>query len=169
VTGPLEAFQGRQLNEDRMRRLIHDLSRTRDEPLPADRVNNLFDRMWPDLKTAVDGAQAKKWSPTAPLRDQRDMIEELVDRVRRIDRNAGSAGRWSELFPNARHIFLKVTNRKSLLVKYSSSLDSTLRKMTSGASNTRTHCIQFRLPPPRPAQPNLWHRQVPDGFVSADR
>jgi hypothetical protein len=104
ITGPLEAFQGRRLDEDGMRRLVHDMSKTRDDPLPGDRVNKLFDGMWPDLKVAVDSVRDKTHIPTELKRDQRDMIEELVDRVRRIERNF-DAGRWPELFPEGRHIF----------------------------------------------------------------
>jgi len=106
VTGPLEAFQGRALDEDGMRRLIHDISKTRDEPLPADRVSKLFDLTWPDFEAAADDARTTAQNSTeAPLRDQRDMIEELVDRVRRLERNSDPGRRWSELFPKGRLIY----------------------------------------------------------------
>lgn len=68
------------------------MSKIREEPLPAEHVNKLFDRMWPDLKVVVDACQMSR-PVDAPRRDQRDMIEELIERTRRIERNSGPAAR----------------------------------------------------------------------------
>ena len=87
VTGPLEAFQGRCLDEDGMRRLVHDISRTREEPLGADQVDKLFDRLWLDLKAVVDKAWDQVRAAATPRRSPQDMLEELVERVRRLERN----------------------------------------------------------------------------------
>ena len=89
VTGPLEAFQGRQLEEEGMRRLVEDLMALRDSPpTPAQtQTDQLFKAMWPLLESQV--SEAKQQSPDlqGARRSNEDMLEELVERVRRLDRS----------------------------------------------------------------------------------
>jgi hypothetical protein len=52
ITGPLATFQAISMNEDGMRRLVHDVSAARKRPIPERRMDELFDAMWPRLESA---------------------------------------------------------------------------------------------------------------------
>jgi hypothetical protein len=84
VTGPLEAFQARELNEAGMRRLVRDLSAASENPKD---LSTVFDAMWPQLEAAVTEAINAVPTDTEPRRSPEDMLEELVERIRRIDRH----------------------------------------------------------------------------------
>jgi hypothetical protein len=80
---PLVALQARELNEAGMRRLIHDLSASSENPKDLGAV---FDAMWPQLEAAVTEAINAAPPETEPRRSAEDMLDELVERVRRLDR-----------------------------------------------------------------------------------
>jgi hypothetical protein len=96
VTGPLAGFQGRSLDEAGMRRLVHDLSGASEKPMSRERLDEIFDAMWPILEVAV--ARASEHAPTnqAPRRSSEDMLAEVVQRLRRVERTL-SAGVPSDL------------------------------------------------------------------------
>jgi hypothetical protein len=94
VTGPLEAFQARELNEAGMRRLVDDLSAASENPKELGAV---FNAMWPQLEAAVTEAINAVPTDTEPRRSAEDMLEELVERIRRIDRRAEDAGEEPKL------------------------------------------------------------------------
>jgi hypothetical protein len=101
VTGPLVAFQARELNEAGMRRLVHDLSAASENPKELGAV---FDAMWPQLAAAVTEAINATPTDTEPRRSADDMLEELVERMRHMDRR--SAVRY-QLGGEGRVIFTK--------------------------------------------------------------
>jgi hypothetical protein len=85
VKGPLEAFQGRSLNKDGLRRLVHDITTVREDPMPKAQVDELFDAMWLKLDAAILRARKALTGPEQ-RRSADDMLSELVDGVRRIQR-----------------------------------------------------------------------------------
>jgi TIR domain len=91
VTGPLVTFQGRSLDKEGMRRLVHDISSVREQPLDNDQVNVLFEALWPRLEEQVK--KAKKRAPDFDIarRSSRGMLEELVERTRNIERKGDLA------------------------------------------------------------------------------
>jgi hypothetical protein len=86
VTGPLEAFQGRTLDEKGMRRLVQDIMGLRDKPPPQEQVDDLFDALWGSLRSKVTEAKQQSPEPEKPKRSAEDMLEELVDRTRQFER-----------------------------------------------------------------------------------
>jgi hypothetical protein len=66
-----------------MRRLVHDLSAASENPKELGAV---FSAMWPQLEAAVTQAINAVPPDTEPRRSADDMLEELVDRMRRMDR-----------------------------------------------------------------------------------
>jgi hypothetical protein len=86
VTGPLAVWQGRSLDREGVARIVHDINAATPKPVPKDALQRLFDRMWPDFE--ADAARAREKGPEAeqPRRSAEDMLEELVDRVRRLER-----------------------------------------------------------------------------------
>jgi hypothetical protein len=86
VTGPLEAFQARCLDELGMRRLVQDMMTLREKPPAQAQIDQLFQAMWPALESHVSEAKQQSPSPQNPQRTTKEMLEELVDRVRRMER-----------------------------------------------------------------------------------
>jgi TIR domain len=95
VTGPLAAFQGRRLNQDGIKRLVHDLNEASDKPISKEQLDALFTAMWPNLETAIGEAveQTPSGRPTEldsePERTAEDMLGELIERVRGLERDRG--------------------------------------------------------------------------------
>lgn len=86
VTGPLAAFQGRCLDRDGLWRLVRDIDGACEKSL-GDRLEKLFERMWPDVEAALVMATKEARSDRPLQRSTDDMVAELVDRVRRIERS----------------------------------------------------------------------------------
>jgi hypothetical protein len=84
VTGPLDAFQGHQLNEEGMRSLVQELMELREN---APDISRVFKRMWPELEAQVNEAKQQSPAPESPERTEREMLKELVERVRRLDQH----------------------------------------------------------------------------------
>jgi hypothetical protein len=89
VTGPLAAFQGRQLDESGVRRLVQDISAASEKPMSPQRINEIFDLLWPALEAEIGDAINRAPVIDTPKRATEDMLAELVDRVRAVERAVG--------------------------------------------------------------------------------
>jgi hypothetical protein len=54
--------------------------------MPSERLDGIFKARWPELETAVLDAIKAAGPDTEPGRSDKDMLAELVERVRHIDR-----------------------------------------------------------------------------------
>jgi hypothetical protein len=86
VTGPLSGFQGRSLDKDGVKRLVRDLNEAAEKKMPKERLDGVFKAMWPELEAAVLQAINAAPPDTEPRRSAEDMLEELVERIRHMDR-----------------------------------------------------------------------------------
>jgi len=86
VTGPLAAFQGRRLDKSGMGKLVQDIMTAGQKSFPSESLAELFDAMWKKLELKVDETRRRIPSPQTPQRTAQEMLEELVERVRRLDR-----------------------------------------------------------------------------------
>jgi hypothetical protein len=86
LTGPLATFQGRFLDEDGVRRLVHDLSRDGEWKISTEGLNKLFNAMWPQVREAIDEALEGHGMLHESQRPVPDMVAEVVEIVRRIER-----------------------------------------------------------------------------------
>lgn len=94
VVGPLEDWQGRKLDRDGMWQVVYDINAATQQPVPEDSLRRLFDLTWPQLEAAVEIAKAKQ--PEAHTRrEPQSMLEELVERVRRLERNQPLTARFA--------------------------------------------------------------------------
>ena len=89
VTGPLSSFQGRPLDRDGVGRLVYDISAASEKPMTKEQMATVFDVWWPRLEAAVTEAINAVPPDNEPRRSAESMLEELVERIRRIDRQAG--------------------------------------------------------------------------------
>jgi hypothetical protein len=95
ITGPLAAFQARGLQESDIKRLVQDLNGAVEKPMAIDRVDRSFGRVWPELASEIAKAFSRVNVDLAelhgePERQEKDMLAELVDAVRRIERQGRS-------------------------------------------------------------------------------
>jgi hypothetical protein len=97
VTGPLEGWQGQRLDREGVRRLVYDLNEAADKSVPEGGLGALFDAMWPQLETAIDEAVEGAPLSQEPLRRPDQMLAEVVDTVRRIERATAVAPVISDL------------------------------------------------------------------------
>jgi hypothetical protein len=86
VTMPLATFQGRELNKEGMRRLVRDVGALRKPPMSNEQIDALFDGMWDRLEAEVEFAIIDAATQPARHRSTADMLSEIVESVRRIER-----------------------------------------------------------------------------------
>jgi hypothetical protein len=88
VTGPLSDFQGRKLDKAGVWRIVQDINAATPKPLSTPSLQNLFELTWPGFFQKVTAAIDRL--PEAEKPDDRSsesMLEEVLVRIRRIERN----------------------------------------------------------------------------------
>lgn len=85
VTGPLSDWQGRRVDRDGLWRIVQDINAAIPKPVAKDSLVKLFGRMWPEFETAISAAKTADPELRSPVRSTEDMLEELVERVRRLE------------------------------------------------------------------------------------
>ena len=100
VEYPLALFQGVDADRDGTLKLIDSINKSRNSPLATERVERQFDKWWPDLEEAI-GAISDESVKQPPRRDQRELLEEILELSRgimRLTRGGDRSGpRWSKL------------------------------------------------------------------------
>jgi hypothetical protein len=85
VSGPLAQFQHREFSMAGVLSIINDVNAKSDSPLKDTQVKMVFDKWWPDLESAYDRhLNAAKDVISAPRRMDRDILEEILLRVRQL-------------------------------------------------------------------------------------
>jgi hypothetical protein len=104
VASPLADWQARKLDREDMFRVVQDINEATAKPLTHEVLIRLFDLMWPGFEREVIKAKEKAPGPQEARRSSEDMLQELVDRVRRIERTQEEKAReeltqkmWDEL------------------------------------------------------------------------
>lgn len=92
MTGPLTQFQCVMPRADDIRRLVHQLNGATPQPLREALLDRSFDKWWVDLATALSGIETI--SPDAPRRDPAELLVEVLQVVRGIQRRMTSVPRW---------------------------------------------------------------------------
>jgi TIR domain len=87
VKGPLTQFQAKRANEEDTKRLLETLNSALGEnAVKADQLAEAFSMCWPKLKAQLDALQGDQ--PPVKKRDEREMLEELVELARSQARQA---------------------------------------------------------------------------------
>jgi hypothetical protein len=86
VASPLADWQARKLNREDMWRVVQDINGATPKPLAHEVLIRLFDLLWPGFEEEVAKAKEKAPEPQGSRRSSEDMLQELVDRIRRIER-----------------------------------------------------------------------------------
>ncbi len=85
LKGPLVQFQGTMATESGTRKLVHSINKALgNEAMREDKVDRACRKWWPDLEQALENVPQPRTTLPDP-RSERELMEELLDRVRRID------------------------------------------------------------------------------------
>lgn len=84
ITGPLAQFQAKKVDRNGVFEVVHSLNQLAQNPVPDDRVRQLFDALWPELEKKVL-AIPQSTGPAKHARPQAEVMEELVASVRTLD------------------------------------------------------------------------------------
>jgi hypothetical protein len=88
ISGPLSQFQHRLFSRDGFAILLRDLNGNLEDPIEATTLQLILDKWWPDIEAAYNAALHQ--SPNSGKRvrrDQQDILEEILDKVRGIEKN----------------------------------------------------------------------------------
>jgi hypothetical protein len=125
VTGPLTQFQMTDAqSEDDVLKLFQDINSACERPIPVNAVSTLFTAHWPTLEQVI----SKSTEPDeadAPARSSDDLLEEILERVRGLDRSA-SVGRpdWERV--PAINLLTRLIGRQHILHTSTSSIEDEL-------------------------------------------
>lgn len=86
IKGPLAQFQAQPLNEEGMFKVVSSINSVLPQPLKDARLRTSFDKYWPDLSIRVTTLRSAHVAPQLVKRPERDILEEVLETVRRIDR-----------------------------------------------------------------------------------
>ena len=92
LEGPLTHFPGTKFTKDDVQQLFMSINAAGgDAKLSEVSVGKVFEKWWPDLETSLT-AILNAYAPTAPtteVRTQRELIEEILERVRKLPTGTG--------------------------------------------------------------------------------
>jgi hypothetical protein len=84
LQGPLSQFQACEATKAETRKLVHSINRAMSQgALHEDQIDRSFEKWWDDLERAL--AELQIIETESPLRTEKDLLEELIVRVRRLD------------------------------------------------------------------------------------
>lgn len=94
VSGPLSQLQLTKFNKDECFKLIKSLNRALEGlALEPTILTNVFDKWWPDLEEKVQAAMTSHpASANANRRPDRDLLEEVLERIRAIQMRPSTVG-----------------------------------------------------------------------------
>lgn len=86
VTGPLATFQLTEFNREDFRKLIGVINDVNDNKIGSKNLDHIFEKWWPELddkiKSIID-SHKKNTAPAPKKRSERDILEEVLELVRR--------------------------------------------------------------------------------------
>jgi hypothetical protein len=128
LTGPLSQFQAKKTNETSTRELLLAINNSASEPLPEQNLVEISDGLWPKLENKLAEIPEAKQRTEPQPRPESEILEELVQAVRAMDRRFEGLERTVEDPLVAEHVrllenhFAKVYEQHSELVKVVSKL-----------------------------------------------
>ena len=91
LKGPLSQFQATQFKKDDFKKLIKTINNSAPEGLALDNnvVESVFEKWWPDLESNIEKILATKAISKAPVRSDRELLEEILELTRSAQMRAG--------------------------------------------------------------------------------
>lgn len=98
VTDPLSQFQHQALSTVGFFALLRDINTKLQKPLDPTQLELVFDKWWPDVdREYQDALKSCVAESYIPPRDERDILEEILGRIRFIEKTVqrrAATGRW---------------------------------------------------------------------------
>lgn len=91
VKGPLAQFQFTRVNKEDVRKLLGTLNKRLETPLADAQIDRLHDVLWGDFQKKIDAISSAPKSSATPHRTQLDMLAEVLERVRALERQMAEA------------------------------------------------------------------------------
>ncbi len=84
VTAPLSLFQTTKFKKEDFLKLIHTINKcNKDNALQDKVVDQVFEKWWPDLEKQIEEILSQSDGPKQEVRDQREILEEILELSRR--------------------------------------------------------------------------------------
>jgi hypothetical protein len=91
IEGPLKQFQFTAFDKGDMKQLLVTINgKLQDGKLPPKLLEAVFDKWWPDLSDKVSEILGKEDAPNAPIRRDRELLEEILILARSADASSRS-------------------------------------------------------------------------------
>jgi hypothetical protein len=96
VSGPLAQFQHRAFSSGEFRALLSDMNGRLTKPLEQNQVERVHSTWWPDIERDYEAAlEASGSHGVRAPRDQREILEEILTRVRSFERTVDAENPWN--------------------------------------------------------------------------
>lgn len=118
-SGPLAQFQSKRANKEETLQLLESLNVALDNnALSNDSFKRTFNRSWPDLDEVIKSATQKAPIAGSAQRDERDLLDEILERVRATSIPMGTISKIStnELFNQS---LKRIEQQLARLITYS--------------------------------------------------
>lgn len=89
VEQPLGAFQHTEFTQVDVRKLLDSINKQIPSPIPEDSLDRIYDSLWPSFQKEMKKIP-KPSSPKKPERKDRDILEEILESVRKLSRKSES-------------------------------------------------------------------------------
>lgn len=122
VRPTLSQFQGVGADKEGTLKLLGSINQSYSSPLPEERLQRLFEKLWPELEAKLDSISGRSLGDGAAPRSEADYLQEILEIVRR-DREENHFERFAG---HLSHIF-------SLLRKFQSLSPEALQKALDSA------------------------------------
>ncbi len=86
IKGPLAQFQATRATKDDIRKLLATLNKRLDTPLTDSQIDRVHDSLWGDFEEKIKAIAKPPAAIAAPHRSQPDMLAEVLERVRGLER-----------------------------------------------------------------------------------
>ena len=86
LNGPLAQFQSTRITKEDIRRLLGTLNKRLEAPLADTQIDRLHDLLWPDFEAKIKKILTEPAKTSTPRRSQADLLAEVLERVRGLER-----------------------------------------------------------------------------------
>lgn len=90
LTGPLSQFQAKKTDKDSTYELVQDINKKAPNPVDSALLAQLFQALWPKLEQQLKDIPRGQKQVEQPVRREPEILEDLVETVRAVDRRMGS-------------------------------------------------------------------------------
>lgn len=100
IKGPLAQFQSTRVTKDDVRKLLATLNRRLDTPLADPQIDKLHDILWGDFEKKIKAIPKPLSVAIPPHRTQLDLLAEVLDRVRGLERQISETNAQANVLPH---------------------------------------------------------------------